>query len=172
MSNFRQQLSDIRNGLAAKTTGPKPKKPIAKVSVKKQAEVEADKAARNGDETVKQKWFAEQRPRLADYCGCGCGQRTMKVNDEKFCFSVAHVLAQRLFPSVQFHPENWVSRAWSCHTNMDNRSMDRWPTYRDWPEICRKFRLLEPLLTDQERGKKFFRILAEMVGDCNAGEVV
>ncbi len=94
------------------------------------------------------------------------------VNDEKFCFSVARVLAQRLFPSVQFHLENWVRRAWSCHTNMDNRSMDRWATYRDWPEICRKFRHLEPLLTDQERGKKFFRILAEMVGDCNAGEVV
>jgi len=164
MSNFRQQLSDIRNGLAAKTTGPKPKKPIAKVSVKKQAEVEADKAARNGDETVKQKWFAEQRPRLDEYCGCGCGQRTMKFNDQ-FCFSIAHVLPQKLFPSVQFHTEVWVSRAWACHTNMDTRSMDRWPTYRDWPEICRKVRVLEPLLTDQERKTKFFGKLWKMVSE-------
>ena len=163
MSNFRQQLSDIRNGLAAKTTGPKPKKPIAKVSVKKQAEVEADKAARNGDETVKQKWFAEQRPLLSEYCGCGCGQRTMKVNDEKFCFSVAHVLAQRLFPSVQFHPENWVSRAWACHDKFDNSTINSWPQMADWGEIKLKFKILEPILTEKEKSRKFYSQLRNLV---------
>lgn len=160
--NFREQLAAIRNGDAPKTTGPKPKKAIPKVSEKKKAEVEADKALRNGDETQKQKWFAEQRPRLSEYCGCGCGQRTMKFNDQ-FCFSICHVLPQKLFPSVQFHSEVWVPRAWACHTNMDNRSIDRWPSFADWPEICRKVRLLEPLLTDQERKKKFFKKLIELI---------
>jgi hypothetical protein len=131
---------------------------IPVISEKRAKKIAEEKEMRGDDDTVKQKWFAEQRPRLAEYCGCGCGQRTMKFNDQ-FCFSIAHVLPQKLFPSVQFHTEVWVSRAWACHTNMDNRSMDRWPLYRDWPEICRKVRLLEPLLTDKERKTKFFKKL-------------
>ncbi len=161
MSDYLKQRREFIE--AGRPLPEKKKYRIPAVSKKRAEKLAAQKEQRGDGETEKQKWFAEQRPRLSDYCGCGCGQRTMKVNDEKFCFSVAHVLAQRLFPSVQFHPENWVSRAWSCHTNMDNRSMDRWPTYRDWPEICRKFRLLEPLLTEGERKKKIFNHIKQLV---------
>ncbi len=136
---------------------------LKKVSEKRAEKIAAAKVERGDDETEKQKWFADQRPRLSEFCGCGCGERTMKGNDEKFCFSVAHIFPQRIFKSVQFHPEVWVSRAWACHTNMDGRSMDRWPGFQDWPEIVRKFNLLSPILTPAEKSKKFYRKLEELV---------
>ena len=136
---------------------------IPAISEKRAKKIAEEKEMRGDDDTVKQKWFAEQRPRISEYCGCGCGQRTMKYNDEKFCFSIAHVFPQRIFHSVWDHPDVWVSRAWSCHTNMDGRSMERWTGYADWPEICRKFKLLTPLLTEAEKKKKFYRSLSELV---------
>lgn len=136
---------------------------IPTVSEKMKKKIQEARADRGDDKTEKQKWFEAQRPKLTGVCGCGCGQPSMKFDDEKFCFSISHIFPQRIFKSVQFHDLVWVERAWLCHTNMDSRSMERWPGFQDWPEIRRRFAMLSPMLTKQERARKFYRALSELV---------
>lgn len=165
MTNFRQQLSDIRNGLSAKTTGPKPKKPIAKVSAKKKAEVEADKAARNGGDTELQKWFNERRKELVGVCQCGCGRKSSKHEDEHFRSSICHILPQRLFKSTILHPLNYVERNFweGCHSIFDNTSLNRWANMADFDDIKEKFKIISRCLTDAERAKKFYQNLEKLI---------
>lgn len=167
---YRQRLALIRSGLAEITTGPKPKKAIAKFSDKKLAEIAEEKKKTGEDNTQKEKWFKARRKEMIGVCSCGCTQKSSKHDDINFRSSAAHIFPQRLFPSVQFHRLNWVERAiWatqkssSCHTNMDNRSMDLWPNFEDWDDIKAKFHELAPLLTDAERATKFYQQLEALV---------
>lgn len=162
---FQQKLAAIRNGDAAKTTGPKPKKYLNKVSPKKQAADKAAKEQLNGDDTIKEKWFQRQRRKLTGLCQCGCATRSSKHEDDHFRSSIAHVFPQRLFPSIQYNDLNWVERNFweGHHANMDNRSMDLWPNFADWNDIKERFHQLAPLLTDEERATKFYSQLEKLV---------
>ena len=64
-----------------------------------------------------------------------------------------------------YHPLNCVERAMygGCHQNMDNQGMDKWPLFADWEDIKERFHVLAPLLTDQERGIKFYSTLELLI---------
>ena len=56
-----------------------------------------------------------------------CGNVTTMKDDEKFHFSIAHILPKSLFPSVATHPDNWIELCFwgnACHTNMDQHTLD------------------------------------------------
>lgn len=151
-----------------KAREPKFKKPyagIAKKSGKKIAEEAAEKEARRGDDTDKQKWFAARRKELVGTCQCGCGQKSQKKDDLYFHSSICHIFPQRLFPSVDTHKLNFVERAFfgGCHTNMDEGGMDKWPAMADWEDIKLRFHELAPLLTEEERATKFYSTLEKLV---------
>jgi hypothetical protein len=46
---------------------------------------------------------------------------------------------------------------------MDDRSIELWINFADWDDIVYKFHALSPLLTNEERCKKFYRNLESLV---------
>lgn len=163
MSDYMNERLKRKQGLLPPLPTKKPKKPINQVS-DKQRQKNKDAKDANGD-TLKDIFFESMRKRLTGTCQCGCGQKTQKDDDLYYRFCICHVFPQRLFESIQFHPMVWVERKFfgGCHANMDDKSMDLWPNFADWDDIKEKFHLLAPLLTDQERKKKFYTHLEYLV---------
>lgn len=171
MSYF-ERLQKIKLGQLPKEAVAKAKKPIRKISDKKAAEIEAAKPTPGEDETIKERWFKNRRKECVGICQCGCSMPSSKYDDKNFRSSICHIFPQRLFPSVQFHHLNWVERKFwatkdtsACHSQMDNKSMDIWPQMADFDDIKEKFSILEPLLTNEERKKKFYLHLKKLVAD-------
>lgn len=106
------------------------------------------------------KFFTRAIEKLTGICQCGCWHATERKKG-----SVAHIFPKKDFYSVALHPSNWVERAmWGgCHTNMDQKGVEHWPNMADWPDIVAKFHILEPLLTKEEKTKKFYKKLKPMV---------
>lgn len=168
--SYFERMRLIKLGLLPKEAVAKPKKGLKRVSDKKAAENAEAKKELGEDDTMKEKWFKARRKEMVGTCQCGCSSKSSKHDDVHFRSSIAHIFPQRLFPSIQFHRLNWVERnVWathkssSCHTNMDNRSMDLWPRFADWEDIKACFHELAPLLTDEERATKFYKHLEKLV---------
>lgn len=163
--SYRERLSLIRQGLAPKTTGAKPKQQLKKVSDKKAAEIAAAKLERGEDDSLLEKWFQARRKQLLGVCQCGCAKKSSKYDNDNFRSSIAHVFPKAIFDSVKLHPLNYVERNFwdGCHANFDNRGMDLWPMYADWDNIKEIFHELSPLLTDEERANKFYTNLEKIV---------
>lgn len=142
----------------------KKKYKIPVVSKKRQAKLDAQKNERGDQPTQKQKWFDDRHKEMVGTCQCGCGNPSSK-HDEHFRSSAAHIFPQRLFKSIQFHPLNWVERSYwnGCHNRMDNKSMMLWPNFADWDDIKEKFFILEGELTAEEKKKKFYLMLSELI---------
>lgn len=133
---------------------------------------EAQKEA-NPEKDYKETWFKNTRKKLTGICQCGCGNPSSKNDfiglDGKiqsyFRSSCCHIFPKSKFPSIQYHPLNYVERAFwgGCHSFMDDTSMDRWINMADFDDIKTKFYILAPLLTDDERASKFYTRLESLV---------
>ncbi len=166
-----EQLRLLR--LARTPREKKQKKPIAKVSKKKQQQKDLEKKLLSSDgDTLKEQWFKARRKEMTGYCGCGCAENSSKKDDVNFRSSIAHILPKKEFESVMYHPLNWVERRFwaksggdfnACHTIMDEGGLDRWPNMEDWDLIKAKFIILAPLLTAEEKKKKFYTRLENLV---------
>ena len=166
LSEYQQRLLRIKNGQEPKTTGPKPKKPLKKIGDKKKQADKESKEARQGEDTMLEKWFKNRRKdTLVGTCQCGCGRKSSKFDDLNFRSSCCHIFPKAKFESVALHRLNCVERNFwdGCHTNMDQRGLDRWPMFADWDDIRAKFHELAPLLTDEERATKFYSKLETLV---------
>jgi len=101
------------------------------------------------------RWFGDRRLEMTGYCS-NCGRRSSKHDDIYYKFSIAHILPKAYFKSVQTHPDNWIEICFwgdgSCHTNMDNCTLDM-IEMACWNEIVIKFQKLYPLLTDKEKSR-------------------
>jgi hypothetical protein len=146
---------------------PEPKKVyrIPKKSEKKKIQEAKEKEIIGEGKTEKEKWFLEIREKLVGTCQCGCGGKSQKNDDTYFRSSCCHIFPKNIFKSIALHPDNYVERAFfgGCHGNMDDRSMDLWINFADWDEIVEKFYILEPLLTENERTKKFYTKLKTLI---------
>jgi hypothetical protein len=145
---------------------PKVKKPMRKKSLKKQAEEAEQKKLLSSDgDTLMEQFFKTQRKRMVGICQCGCGEESQKKDDLYFRHSIAHIFPKHLFPSVMYHPANWVERRFwgGCHSVMDDTSMDRWPNMADFEDIQEKFFILAPLLTPEEKATNFYTRLEKLV---------
>ena len=170
---YFERLQKIKLGQLPKESGPKPKKPLKRIGNKKAAEMKTSNDAPGGeDQYMKDNWFKRRRLEMVGICQCGYAMPSSKNDDKYFRSSICHIFPQRLFPSIQFHGRNWVERKFwatrdtsACHAQMDNKSMDLWPKMADWDDIKEKFFILEPLLTDEERKKKFYLHLKKLVTD-------
>lgn len=155
-----------RNQAARIKRPPKIKRPMRRQSPKKQAEEAALKKVVSSDgDTLLQQWFKARRKDLIGTCQCGCGEPSQKKDDLYFRHSIAHIFPKSLFPSVMYHPLNFVERRFwgGCHSVMDDTSMDRWPNMADFEDIKEKFHILAPLLTDEERATNFYTRLEKLV---------
>lgn len=111
------------------------------------------------------KWFQLIREKLTGTCQCGCGNPSQKDSNEYYRHSCAHIFPKAYFPSVALDPDNYVERAFwgGCHTNMDERGLDKWPAMADWQDIRAKFLRMEPKLTREEKARKFYKKLKKLV---------
>lgn len=160
MSAYLEKRRAIMLGLQAPDPKKEPK-PLQKVGEKKKAKDAAAKTARGGEDTFKEKWFQARRKTLTGTCQCGCGQPSQKNDDMYFRHCCCHVFPKSEesgFPSIALHPMNCVERRFwgGCHTNMDEAGMDKWVNFADWPDIKERFHVLAPLLTEEERKRKFY----------------
>lgn len=155
---------------------PRPKKikqPMRRKSVKKLAQEEEQKKLLSSDgDTIKEQWFKARRKEMTGTCQCGCGEPSQKKDDLYFRCSAAHIFPKHLFPSIEYHPLNWVERRFwakssgdfnACHSIMDDTSMDRWPGMADWADIRERFFILAPLLTAEEITTNFYIRLEKLV---------
>lgn len=162
-----------RNQAARIPRPPKVKQPMRRVSLKRQAKEEEEKKLVSADgDTLKEQWFKARRKEMTGTCQCGCGEASQKKDDLFFRCSAAHIFPKRDFPSVMYHPLNWVERRYwaktsgdfnACHSIMDDTSMGRWPGMADWDDIKAKFFVLAQLLTEEERKNKFFTNLQKLI---------
>lgn len=116
---------------------PKEKKvyQMRKVSLKRQKQIEESSAAAKNEKFIKpvisgtaelNRWFLERRKEMTGICA-HCGDPSCRNSDEYYKFSIAHILPKRIFKSVATHPLNWIELCFwgnSCHTNMDNSTLD------------------------------------------------
>lgn len=149
---------------------PKQKKAysIPKVSEKRKKALAI--AAESGTDSGIDKFFATQRKKMVGKC-LFCSHPTNKNDDEKFHFSIAHLLPKSIFKSVAVHESNWVELCFwgtnSCHTNFDNGNIT-WEFLRDskeWDVIAEKLHEVMPMVSEDERGHKLYRRLTELLYD-------
>jgi hypothetical protein len=158
---------------AARIPRPKPeKKPMRRVSEKMKAKNEAEKKLVSSDgDTLMEQWHKARRKDCVGVCQCGCGEPSQKKDNVYFRHSNAHIFSKHLFPSIMYHPLNFVERRFwagaagssACHSIMDDTTMKRWPNMADWEDIKAKFRILVPLLTTEEKATNFYSILEKLV---------
>lgn len=157
-------LDEIRK-LKQEAKEPKKKK-YYRIPPKSQKKIQQENESKiSGADQKLENWFIDRRADLTGYCQCGCGEPSQKDDDKFYKGCCCHIFPKSLFKSVMYHPMNYVERRMfgGCHSNMDNRSIFLWPNMQDWEDIKRKYYILEPLLTEKERKKKFYRLFKEIV---------
>lgn len=98
------------------------------------------------------KWFLERRKEMTGVCQ-HCGGRTCKEDENKFHFSLAHLLPKAYFPSVATHPDNFLELCYygnSCHAQMDNKMLDL-IDMNCFDQIITKFVKIYPSIAKEER---------------------
>lgn len=167
LSEYQQKLNRIKLGLEAKTTGAKPRKAIPKKSAKKKAADAEAKEARGGGDKEMDLFFKSLRKGMKNKC-LFCGGVTMKNDDEKFHFSLAHLLPKAIFKSVATNPDNIIELCFwnnSCHTQFDNGRIT-WEFVKDskeWEIIKEKLLNVLPIVAMEERKHKLYSKLNDLV---------
>lgn len=149
--NFAHAPEEIKERVGEKKDFQRKKQNTRKaISVKLRAENR--KKDESAGETYKEAWFRARRREMTGFCKCGCGNRSSRDDEANFRSSACHILPQRNFPSIQFHPKNFIEMAFwgGCHTNFDERGSDRWTKLDCWEEIKEKFLILYPLIDQKE----------------------
>jgi hypothetical protein len=162
MTYLEQRRAFIEAGRPLKE---KKKHTINKVSEKRKAKIEANKAS--GGDSEMDLFFASQRKFMKGKC-LFYGVNTMKKDDDKFHFSLAHLLPKSIFKSVATHPDILIELCFygnSCHTNFDN-GMITWEFIKDskeWLVIKEKLLNVLPIIAPEERKHKLYSRLTELV---------
>lgn len=162
---FQNDLYLIKMGLKEKTTGAKPRKPLKKISDKKAAEIKEQKVS--GGDSEMDLFFTSLRKGMTGRC-LFCNGRTMKEDNDKFHFSLAHLLPKAIFKSVATHPDNIIELCFygnSCHTNLDSGKIT-WEFLKDskeWDVISEKLLSVLPMVAMEERKHKLYNRLTCLV---------
>ncbi len=147
----------------------KEKKAINKVSDKKRAE---QKAAGDKDGLL-DLFFEAMRKKCKGRC-LFCNGKSEKDSDERYRFSIAHLLPKATFKSVATNEFNWIELCFygeSCHTNFDNGKIS-WEFIKDskeWDIIKEKLLMVLPMVSQEERKNKLYDKLINLVYDKQRG---
>lgn len=147
MSDYlKNRMQQILDGRPLKV---KDKKFIKTVSDKRK--VKLAELNKDGDSKL-DTWFEERRLEMSGTCK-HCGGKSCKNDDEKFFFSIAHILPKAYFPSIATHEKNWIELCFwknNCHGNMDAKVLDL-IDMNCFDEIIEKFLLMYPSIAKEER---------------------
>lgn len=100
------------------------------------------------------RWFERQREFMTGIC-MHCGGKTEKFNDEKFHYSICHILpkGKNYFPSVATNDSNWIELCYynnSCHSNLDNHMIDL-IELNCWSTVIDRFIAMYPSIDNKEK---------------------
>lgn len=148
MSYLEQRRAFIEAGRPLKE---KKKYVIPAISEKRKVKIQQQKEANTDDGLWK--WFEERRTEMKGVCA-NCGKPTCKNDDEKFHFSIAHLLPKNFFDSVKTNPNNWIELCFwgekSCHTNFDQKMLDL-IDMNCFSTIVDRFVAMYPMIDKNER---------------------
>ena len=136
-------------------------KPISPISEKRKKKLQEQKV--NDSDEGQWNWYLEIRKDMKGVCS-HCGDKSCKDDDEKFHFSIAHILPKEFFPSIAKHPLNFIELCFwnnSCHTNFDNKILDIMDL-NCFDEVITKFVAMYPMIAKEER-KRIPQILLDYV---------
>jgi hypothetical protein len=146
---------------------PKPTKiyRIPKVSKKRAAKIAEQKLS--GTDSEMDLFFKANRSKMKGRC-LFCNGDTMKKDDKKFHFSLAHLLPKSIFKSVATHPDILIELCFfgeSCHSNFDSGKIT-WEFIKDskeWDIIKEKLLNVLPAVAIEERKNKLYSKLQQLV---------
>lgn len=102
-----------------------------------------------------QRWFIHRSKEMVGKC-YECGEKSCKGDLRYWKFSVCHILAKSLYPSVATHPLNFVELCHfgqSHHANMDNNGYEyvsqKMP--RTWELIIERIKLMYPSIKEKSK---------------------
>lgn len=162
MTYLEQRRAYIDAGRPLKT-----KKPysIKKISDKRAAKIKEQRLA--GTDSEMDLFFKSMRKTMKGRC-LFCGADTLKKDDDKFHFSLAHLLPKATFKSIATHPSNIIELCFynnSCHTNFD-AGMITWEFIKDskeWEIIKEQLLEILPLVAEEERKNKLYSKLVNLI---------
>lgn len=149
MSYLEERRRYIEAGRPLKS---KEKKPIAKVSPKRQAKLDAEAKERGDGDSELQKWYRAKMKQMGERCyWCGC-----KVENKVYqyaIFSICHILEKRdtLCPSVKTHPLNWITLCPDHHTEFDKMNWEEREKLGFWETVRDRLVMVYPDLAVEER---------------------
>ncbi len=120
-----------------------------------------------GSDQELDRFFSAMRKSMTGKC-LFCSGDTMKKDDEKYHFSLAHILPKSIFKSVATNPNNIIELCFygnSCHTNFDN-GIITWEFIKDskeWDIIKEKLFDVLPLVAPDERSHKLYSKLENLI---------
>lgn len=98
-------------------------------------------------------WFEYQRTLMTGFCH-HCNRPSCKNDDNRFYFSLHHILDKAHFPSVSTNKSNVLELCFwgegSCHTRADNKILEL-SAMACWDEIVTKFCDMYPSIARSER---------------------
>ncbi len=156
LSEYQKQLAQIRNGNAPKTTGPKEKRPLKRVSDKKAAEMKEQKAAgKPASKLELDKWFDDIRSKYWGkeglICRCAeCMECGAAIPIQFSRHATAHLLPKKLFKSQATHPLNFLILGAGCGCHDKTHRVDKFVQMKVWPEAARRIKIMIPLLPFDE----------------------
>lgn len=143
-----------------KLSGPKPQKPLRRVSLKKQREERLDrKAGGDPNDQALELWFHNIQYQFSPGT-CHCWECNAYVPDPFIRHASAHIFPKAAFPSVATHPDNYlILGAGCCHDK--SHTVERFKKMGIWREAVERFLKFEHLLTQEEKAKDYYTLFYE-----------
>ncbi len=138
---------------------------IKKVSDRRAAKIKEQQ--QSGTDSEMDLFFKSMRKSMTGKC-LFCGADTMKKDNDKFHFSLAHLLPKSSFKSIATHPSNIIELCFynnSCHTNFDSGKIT-WEFIRDskeWDVIKEQLFEILPLVAPEEQKHKLYSKLVDLI---------
>lgn len=147
--SYLEDRMNRKNGLLPKMEFKKPKKPIAKIGVKKQAEINNAKLAIN--ESDLDAWFDSIR---IYHCGavggCVCMECKRWIPETYMRCATAHLLPKKIFKSVATHPLNYLILGAGCGCHDKTHTISKFVKMKIWPEAKKRILEMMPMLPMDE----------------------
>ena len=162
---YFQRLQKIKLNQLPKEAVAKKKVPLKKISSKRMEENKVKKESGGDDEM--DLFFKSLRKGMKNKC-LFCGGATMKNDDEKFHFSLAHLLPKAIFKSIATNPDNIIELCFfgeSCHTNFDSGKIS-WLMIKDskeWLQIKEQLLAVLPMVSENEKKNKLYDKICKLV---------
>lgn len=145
---YFERLQKIKQGLLPKEAVAKEKRPIKRVSDKKQIELNEKKKEQGDTELVK--WYKARQKQLTGRCS----ETGLVVETKNFKYAIAsicHLLPKSTCPSVSTHPLNWIELNIDFHFKFDAMSWEEKEKLGCWPIIQERLIHVWECLAPEER---------------------